>query len=835
MAADFALSFTVAGPAIPIHDIQGAAHISPLDRDSVTTTGIVTAKSTSGFWLQDPSPDADPATSEGVFVFTGSAPTVSTGDAAQVSGVVAEFRPGGSSGLSNLTITELDSATVTVSSSGNPLPAPILIGPGGRTPPTEVIKDDASTGDAETSSTFDPSHDGLDFWESLEGMRVEIDDAVAVGPTNAFGETPVVSNAVASVRTPRGGVVVRPNDFNPERVVADDELESMPTMNVGDHYSSPLVGVLDYDFGNYYLEPTQPVTAIHDGATPETTSPATPDQLAIATFNVENLAPSDPDAKFSRLANIVVDNLQAPDIVAVEEVQDNTGASDDGTVAADVTLGKLIAAIQAAGGPTYDYREIDPVNDEDGGEPGGNIRVVFLFRTDRGLAFVDRPGGTSTTPDSVTPSGDLTYSPGRIDPASSAWDASRKPLAGEFTFEGQKLFVVANHWVAKLPDDPLMGHAQPPAQPSEAQRVQQADAVRSFTQSLLAVNPQANVVVLGDLNDFQFSDALATLDATPLHDLITTLPIDEQYTYDYEGNSEALDHILVSDRLFAEPFDYDVVHVNSEFADQASDHDPQVVRLTLDRPPTVSAGGPYSVDEGGSVTLAATGDDPAGDTLSYAWDLDGNGTFETPGQSPVFTAGDGPATVTVAVRVTDPSGAMATAMATVTVANVAPTATFDASASTGAGTFTLSLTGASDPSSADTGAGFRYAFDCGSGYGAFSTASSTTCAAGATGTRSVGGKIEDKDGGVSEYRGSVAIADPYDHVCELARAYSSQRAVANVVCLEIAGAKQANAHGQRLLKAIDLALAVVTVDLESGHAFTHPQAAELVSLVKELG
>jgi hypothetical protein len=89
------------------------------------------------------------------------------------------------------------------------------------------------------------------------------------------------------------------------------------------------------------------------------------------------------------------------------------------------------------------------------------------------------------------------------------------------------------------------------------------------------------VVVLGDLNDFEFSQAVGTLKAGVLHDLIETLPQAERYTYDFEGNSQTLDHILLSDALFERPFAYDAVHVNSEFADQASDHDPQVVPITL--------------------------------------------------------------------------------------------------------------------------------------------------------------------------------------------------------------------------------------------------------------
>ena len=169
-------------------------------------------------------------------------------------------------------------------------------------------------------------------------------------------------------------------------------------------------------------------------------------------------------------------NLRSPDIVAIEEIQDNSGGTDDGIVAADQTFAKLIAAIQTAGGPVYDYRQINPVNDQDGGQPGGNIRVAFLFRTDRGVAFVDASGGTSTTADAVTASGDLLYSPGRIDPGNAAWTSSRKPLAGEFMWQGQKVFVIANHFNSKLGDNPLEGFRQPPVFSSEL-RKQQATEV----------------------------------------------------------------------------------------------------------------------------------------------------------------------------------------------------------------------------------------------------------------------------------------------------------------------------------------------------------------------
>ncbi|HEU4398928.1 MAG TPA: lamin tail domain-containing protein, partial [Actinomycetota bacterium] len=240
-----------------IGQIQGAAHISPRNGQAVIgVTGVVTARASNGFYLQDPSPDSDVATSDALFVFTSGPPSATVGDAVSVNGMVAEFRPGGS-GSTNLTTTEITSPQVTVVSSGNPLPAATVVGTGGRVPPGEVIDDDA-TGSVETSGTFDPTTDGIDFYESLEAMRVQLNDAVAVGPTSDFGEIPVVGDdgANAGVRTARGGVVVRPGDFNPERLHLDNQLVPTPRVDVGDRFPGALVGVLDYSFGNFKLYPT---------------------------------------------------------------------------------------------------------------------------------------------------------------------------------------------------------------------------------------------------------------------------------------------------------------------------------------------------------------------------------------------------------------------------------------------------------------------------------------------------------------------------------------------------------------------------------------------------
>lgn len=197
----------------------------------------------------------------------------------------------------------------------------------------------------------------------------------------------------------------------------------------------------------------------------------------------------------------------------------------------------------------------------------------------------------------------LTESPGRIAPSSAAFDDSRKPLVGEYRYRGERVFVAAVHFSSKGGDDPLFGRWQQPVRSSEDARHDQAREVRAFADDLLAADPKAKLVVAGDVNDFEFSetsDILADIvegsGSKALTDLPRTLPESERWTYVYEGNSQVLDHIFVSPTLATldkkvgpfrpgkgkrPAFTYDIVHTNSPFADQDSDHDPQVVHLDL--------------------------------------------------------------------------------------------------------------------------------------------------------------------------------------------------------------------------------------------------------------
>ncbi|MGP4052673.1 endonuclease/exonuclease/phosphatase family protein [Streptomyces sp. 2A115] len=574
---------------VAIHDVQGPTRTSPLAGQQVTdvtgiVTGVRTYGSSRGFWIQGPSADDNPATSEGVFVFTGSTPTVTVGDSVTVAGTVAEFVPGGASS-GNQSITEITKPTVTVVSSGNALPAATVVN--SRSVPAAYTPggDSAASGSV-NGLALQPRKYALDYYESLEGMNVSIGSSRVVTATDPFSELWVTVKPYENANRRGGTVYGAYTSQNTGRLQIQSLIptatQPFPKANVGDTLKGTTEGPLDYNqFGGYTLTARTLGTVEAGGLKRETAREQSRGELAVATYNVENLDPT--DGSFADHAAAIVDNLQSPDIVSLEEIQDNNGSKNDGTVAADQTMQKLVDAITAAGGPAYAWRSIDPVNLADGGEPGGNIRQVFLYNPAR-VSFVDRAGGDAATAAGVTKvngKAQLTVSPGRIDPANDAWKNSRKPLAGEFLFRGKSVFVIANHFASKGGDQALHSQFQPPTRSSETQRHLQATAVNAFVKDILAKQRSAHVVTLGDINDFEFSETTKLLEADgALWSAIKSLPKSERYSYDFQGNSQVLDQILISPSIRKDcDYTYDSVHINSEFNDQISDHDPQVLRF----------------------------------------------------------------------------------------------------------------------------------------------------------------------------------------------------------------------------------------------------------------
>jgi predicted extracellular nuclease len=580
---------------VAIPTIQGTAHTSPLNGESVTTTGIVTAVDSNGFYLQDPTGDGDIATSDAIFVFTSNAPGVSVGDELQVEGTVSEFTPGGQSS-GNLSITQISSnPTITTLSTGNALPAATIIGSGGRVPPSQDIDDDAF-------ASFDPTTDGIDFFESLEAMRVTAQDPVAVAPTNRFGEifTVVDNGASATGLSDRGTLNISPDDFNPEKVQIDEDTGifdfDLPNVDAGASLGD-VTGVVSYSFGNFEILPTE-AFGVEQSSTlqPESTAlDGTADQLTLATYNVLNLDPNDSDGdtdiadgRFDAIAGQIVNNLNTPDIIGLQEVQDNSGSVNDGTTAADQTLQTLVDAIALSGGPGYEFIDNTFItNNASGGQPGGNIRTAFLYDPNR-VSLVDG---------SVQPIG--SQAPGET------FNGARLPLVAAFDFNGQEVTVINNHFSSKGGSAPIFGVEQnfadrqedPTVNGSLDERREQAQEVNDFVDNLLANDADDKIAVLGDLNEFEFVSPLQILagttesanggqDTVPggaavLTNLVNTIPDSERYSFIFQGNSQQLDHILVSDGLVADA-EIDIVNVNTEFVDPATDHDPVVASLTLD-------------------------------------------------------------------------------------------------------------------------------------------------------------------------------------------------------------------------------------------------------------
>nr|WP_280740575.1 Calx-beta domain-containing protein [Sphingomonas kaistensis] len=638
--------------------IQGEGHASAFVDQPIITTGIVTAVDSIGFYLQDPNGDGNARTSDAIFIKTAAAPTVKVGDAVELTGVVNEYKP---SEL-GLSVTQVTASSITVLSSGNALPAAILIGANGLLPPTESIDSDGLT-------VFNPETDGIDFWETLEGMRVTIDSPIAVANSNGFGETDIVASAGfgATGINERGGITISDGDYNPEKIQLDDRLALQPTLSTGD-ILAPVTGVINYSFERYELLATEQAVITTDRTLGDNNTVLKGDAnyVSIATYNLENLDPS--DGKYDILASDIVYSLKAPDIIGVQEVQDADGAGSGSNLSGASNVQGLIDSIRAISGLVYTYVEIAPATaNSTGGEPGGNIRNGYLYLSER-VSLVEGSLGLIDDP---------------------AFAGSRKPLVATWYFNNQEFSTINVHFTSRLGSDPLWGDAQPPRDGGDASRTAQAAAVGEYVFDILDEDASQQFVLLGDWNGFYFEEAQTQLtNGGVFTNLSTLLPEAERYSYLFDGNSQLIDNMLVTGGLLP-GVRYDAVHINAEFTgSRPTDHDPQLALLRVAITPHDVVIDDGLVDENlpaGTIvgTLSAT--DTAGDTLTYTLLDNAGGRFVVDSATGIVRTAvaldyETATSFTLKVQVTDAAGLSSSNDVVISVGNVneAPVAANDA-------------------------------------------------------------------------------------------------------------------------------------------------------------
>ncbi len=520
---------TFIGNTVPIWAIQGPGASSPYVIDWLSTKGVVTGifPELDGMFIQELETDSDPNTSSGLFI-----------NLSQV-GSLPEVEPGNQIEITGQ-VRETGQQTQLLVEDASDL---IVLEEDEETPESVEIDPPAAWAAAEP------------YFESLEGMLVQITGpAKAVSPTTKYGEYVVVRPEWEVDRLWQG-------DDNGFAIMVDDSSSATHThqstlpyvVNAGDEVND-LIGPLAFTYDRYKIEPiTEPLISTQFGDLP-ILEPVTSEEISLMTWNAENLFdarepnPADPpmpslpqyNLALEKVANTIV-SAGYPILVGLQEIE-NIGVLED------VAKHDLLA--------DYVY---EPVLIE--GTDSRGIDVGYLVRSDRATI--------SDVQQFVAPEG-LT---------------SRPPLLVQVEIEtedGPKtLYVLNNHFTSMSGGEKA----------TEPRRIAQADwNVQVIEENILADDPDALVAVMGDLNSFYQSPPIDALRDAGLRHVMATLPDEKRYDYIYLGESQVLDHILVTPNLFDLLKDVEILHVNADYAPaipddpspmRKSDHDPVIAIFSL--------------------------------------------------------------------------------------------------------------------------------------------------------------------------------------------------------------------------------------------------------------
>jgi uncharacterized protein len=599
---------SVPPPLLAINKIQGNGAVTPILGQEVTTTGIVTARKSNGFFLQSPAAeaDADPNSSEGIFIFTAGTPAAQVGDAVSVIGIAGEFF-----NLTQLSSTNLD---VTILSSMNTLPPPV--------PLTTSILNPAGT---------------LTQLERLEGMRVSASSLTSIAPTNEFGEIFTVLTGVPrplrepglenSNPLPPGSPCCIPRfDENPERLMIDTDGQIGSTRLIvtsGVTLTGPpetgVAGPLDFTFDDYKILPDKPPIV-----TPNITAIPLPlpnaNEFTIGSFNLLNFFSTNPNFtdRLNKASLAIRTVMRSPDIIGVEEMGDIETLT---TLANKINFDTVAAGSANPGYQAFLLEGDDAFpNDIDVGflVKSSRVNVINVTQQGKGLTFLDPTEGDQ----------DLLF--------------ERPPLVLRATVQSPTgsqfpLTIVVNHMQSLIDiDDPIRGPRQ-----REKRRLQ-----AEFTANLAQSLQSENLVMVGDFNSFQFSDGyvdvIGTIKGAPapadqvvlaspdlvnpnLTVLVDTLPADQRYSFNFQGNAQAIDHVLVNDQMFARLSRFGYARNNSDYPESLSGDGTRPERISdHDMPVAYFSFPPPAADL--SITLTSSPQPVlTSATLTYTINLTNNG------------------------------------------------------------------------------------------------------------------------------------------------------------------------------------------------------------------
>ncbi|ROT36644.1 endonuclease/exonuclease/phosphatase family protein [Sodiomyces alkalinus F11] len=592
-------SLVAVASAVTVAEINGNRFLSPLQDQNVTAVeGLVLAKGPNGIWIRSTQPDDDDLTSEAVYVFdrnVGS--SLAVGDIIQLDGTILEYR----STDTHMFLTEISRPrNVQIISRNSPVVA-YVVGEDTLNPPTEqftgldngdvfAVPNDVARLSA-VNPVLDPSQYAMDFWEALCGELVTIKSPVGVTRPNQYGDTWVLGTWPATGRNEHGGLTMTDKDGNPEAVVIGTPLDGTrnPETKMGDQFAD-ITGVVTYAFGFYRILPLTAITvetpASSDAEPTTLESRGDCRAITVGSYNVENLWTQ--SAHLSDIAANIIQYMKTPDLIFVQEVQDNNGPTNDDVASANLTLAALTASIEEQSGILYDFVEVEPVRNQDGGQPGGNIRNAYLYRRDVIELYQPNQGGS--TDEAVVVEGPaLNFNPGRIDIGNPAWDASRKPLVAAWRAirgpTNKPFFTVNVHNGSKGGSSPLHGDPRPPVNNGVDKRGEQVESIGTFIESILSQDPKARIIAAGDFNEFDFvrPQVLLREKYNMTHLSTHSLPETERYSYVFDMNSQQLDHIYVSPALVNEQAKIEHIHLAAWLAypDLVSDHDPLVAVLNV--------------------------------------------------------------------------------------------------------------------------------------------------------------------------------------------------------------------------------------------------------------